>query len=85
MKNRNIKFETLQIHAGHQPDKETYSRAVPLYQTSSYVFRDARHAADLFSLSEQGNIYTRMNNPTTEVFEKRVAALEGGKAALAVA
>jgi len=81
---RTIKFETLQVHAGHQPDKETLSRAVPLYQTSSYVFRDARHAADLFDLAEWGNIYTRINNPTTEVFEKRVAALEGGVASLAV-
>lgn len=84
MKIKNIKFETLQIHAGHHPDKETLSRAVPLYQTSSYVFRNAKHAADLFSLSESGNIYTRINNPTTEVFEKRVAALEGGAASLAV-
>ncbi|NLV19091.1 MAG: aminotransferase class I/II-fold pyridoxal phosphate-dependent enzyme [Bacteroidetes bacterium] len=80
-----MKFETLQIHAGHRPDSETYSRAVPVYQTTSYVFRDARHAAGLFNLSEQGNIYTRIQNPTTDIFEKRVAALEGGKAALAVA
>lgn len=79
-----IKFETLQIHAGHNPDRETLSRAVPLYQTSSYVFKNAGHAADLFDLKEFGNIYTRINNPTTEVFEKRVAALEGGVAALAV-
>ncbi len=84
MKNHKINFETLQIHAGHQPDKETLSRAVPLYQTSSYVFRSAKHAADLFNLSEPGNIYTRIMNPTTDVFEKRVAALEGGAAALAV-
>lgn len=84
MAHRTIKFETLQVHAGHQPDKETLSRAVPLYQTSSYVFRDAKHAADLFDLAEWGNIYTRINNPTTEVFEKRVAALEGGVASLAV-
>jgi O-acetylhomoserine/O-acetylserine sulfhydrylase len=84
MSHRKIKFETLQVHAGHQPDKETLSRAVPLYQTSSYVFRDAKHAADLFDLAEWGNIYTRINNPTTEVFEKRVAALEGGVASLAV-
>jgi O-acetylhomoserine (thiol)-lyase len=80
-----IKFETLQVHAGHHPDKETLSRAVPLYQTSSYIFRNAKHAADLFDLAEWGNIYTRINNPTTEVFEKRVAALEGGVASLAVA
>jgi O-acetylhomoserine/O-acetylserine sulfhydrylase len=79
-----IKFETLQVHAGHQPDRETLSRAVPLYQTSSYIFRDAKHAADLFDLAEGGNIYTRINNPTTEVFEKRVSALEGGIASLAV-
>jgi O-acetylhomoserine (thiol)-lyase len=84
MKERKIKFETLQIHAGHHPDKETLSRAVPLYQTSSYIFKNSKHAADLFNLSEPGNIYTRINNPTTEVFEKRVAALEGGVAALAV-
>jgi O-acetylhomoserine/O-acetylserine sulfhydrylase len=81
---RKSNFETLQVHAGHQPDKETLSRAVPLYQTSSYVFKNAKHAADLFSLAEAGNIYTRINNPTTDVLEKRVAALEGGVAALAV-
>ncbi len=80
----NLKFETLQVHAGHTPDSDTLSRAVPLYQTSSYVFRDAGHAARLFDLAEEGNIYTRINNPTTEVFEKRVAALEGGVASLAV-
>jgi O-acetylhomoserine/O-acetylserine sulfhydrylase len=84
MTNNKIKFETLQVHAGHIPDKETSSRAVPLYQTSSYVFRDASHAADLFDLKEFGNIYTRIMNPTTDVFEKRVAALEGGVGALAV-
>jgi O-acetylhomoserine/O-acetylserine sulfhydrylase len=84
MDTRKIKFETLQVHAGHKPDKETLSRAVPLYQTSSYIFKNAKHAADLFSLSEPGNIYTRIMNPTTDVFEKRVAALEGGTAALAV-
>jgi O-acetylhomoserine/O-acetylserine sulfhydrylase len=78
------KFETLQVHAGHEPDHETLSRAVPLYQTSSYVFKSAKHAANLFNLSEPGNIYTRIMNPTTDVFEKRVAALEGGAAALAV-
>jgi O-acetylhomoserine/O-acetylserine sulfhydrylase len=85
MSNRKIKFETLQVHAGHHPDKETLSRAVPLYQTSSYIFKDAKHAADLFDLAEWGNIYTRIMNPTTDVFEKRVAALEGGVASLAVA
>lgn len=85
MATRKNKFETLQVHAGQQVDQDTHSRAVPLYQTSSYTFRDAKHAADLFSLSEFGNIYTRIMNPTTDVLEKRVAALEGGVAALAVA
>jgi O-acetylhomoserine/O-acetylserine sulfhydrylase len=85
MTKNKIKFETLQVHAGHIPDKETLSRAVPLYQTSSYVFKSAAHAADLFDLKEFGNIYTRIMNPTTDVFEKRVSALEGGVAALAVA
>lgn len=84
MSTNSIKYETLQVHAGHTPDSSTLSRAVPVYQTSSYLFRDARHAADLFELNEPGNIYTRINNPTTDVFEKRVAALEGGAAALAV-
>jgi O-acetylhomoserine (thiol)-lyase len=84
MKTRKINFETLQVHAGHQPDNDTLSRAVPLYQTSSYVFKNAKHAADLFDLAEAGNIYTRIMNPTTDVFEKRVAALEGGVASLAV-
>lgn len=84
MKTRKVQFETLQVHAGHQPDNDTLSRAVPLYQTSSYVFKSAKHAADLFDLAEFGNIYTRIMNPTTDVFEKRVAALEGGVASLAV-
>lgn len=84
MKARKVQFETLQVHAGHQPDNDTLSRAVPLYQTSSYVFKNAKHAADLFDLAEFGNIYTRIMNPTTDVFEKRVAALEGGVASLAV-
>jgi O-acetylhomoserine/O-acetylserine sulfhydrylase len=84
MTQNKIKFETLQVHAGHIPDRDTSSRAVPLYQTTSYVFKSAAHAADLFALKEPGNIYTRMMNPTTDVFEKRVAALEGGVAALAV-
>ncbi len=78
------KFETLQLHAGHTPDSDTLSRAVPIYQTSSYLFRDSEHAANLFSLKEPGNIYTRIQNPTTDVFEKRMAALEGGTGALAV-
>ncbi|MBK9392279.1 MAG: aminotransferase class I/II-fold pyridoxal phosphate-dependent enzyme [Bacteroidetes bacterium] len=84
MGTRKNKFETLQVHAGHTPDNDTNSRAVPLYQTSSYVFKNAKHAADLFDLAEFGNIYTRIMNPTTDVFEKRVAALEGGVASLAV-
>lgn len=78
------KFETLQVHAGHTPDQDTLSRAVPLYQTTSYVFKNSEHAANLFGLKEFGNIYTRLMNPTTDVFEKRIAALEGGVAALAV-
>ena len=76
-------FETLQLHAGQSPDPATNSRAVPIYQTSSYVFNDAEHGANLFGLKEFGNIYTRLMNPTTDVFEKRIAALEGGVAALA--
>ncbi|NTW25080.1 MAG: O-acetylhomoserine aminocarboxypropyltransferase/cysteine synthase [Lentimicrobium sp.] len=80
-----LKFETLQVHAGYEPEATTLSRAVPLYQTTSYVFRDSKHGADLFALKEFGNIYTRLMNPTTDVFEKRVAALEGGVASLAVA
>ncbi|WP_019946280.1 O-acetylhomoserine aminocarboxypropyltransferase/cysteine synthase family protein [Hymenobacter aerophilus] len=79
-----FQFETLQIHAGQQPDPVTGSRAVPLYQTTSYVFKNAEHGANLFALREFGNIYTRLMNPTTDVFEQRVAALEGGVAALAV-
>ncbi len=79
-----LKFETLQLHAGQQIDSDTNSRAVPIYQTSSYVFNDADHAANLFGLKQFGNIYTRIQNPTTDVFEKRIAALEGGAAALAV-
>ena len=81
----NLKFETLQVHAGHTPDRETNSRAVPVYQTSSYTFNNAEHAANLFGLKEFGNIYTRLMNPTTDVFEKRLAALHGGVAAVAVA
>ncbi len=80
---KNYRFETLQLHAGHDVD-ETQSRAVPIYQTSSYLFKDSEHAANLFGLKEFGNIYTRIMNPTTDVFEKRMAALEGGVAALAV-
>ncbi|GHB92132.1 O-acetylhomoserine aminocarboxypropyltransferase/cysteine synthase family protein [Cerasicoccus arenae] len=76
---------TLSLHAGHTPDSDTLSRAVPIYQTTSYVFRDTEHAANLFGLKELGNIYTRIMNPTTDVLEKRVAALEGGTAGLAYA
>ncbi len=79
------KFDTLQVHAGQVADLTTGSRAVPIYQTTSYVFRDVQHAADLFALKESGNIYTRIMNPTTDVFEQRVAALEGGVAGLATA
>ena len=78
-------LETLALHAGQQPDPATGSRAVPLYQTTSYVFKSTEHAANLFALKEFGNIYTRLMNPTTDVFEKRIAALEGGTGALAVA
>jgi O-acetylhomoserine/O-acetylserine sulfhydrylase len=79
------KFETLQLHAGQEADPTTGSRAVPLYQTTSYVFKNAEHGANLFALKEFGFIYTRLMNPTTDVFEKRIAALEGGVAALATA
>lgn len=85
MSERTLKFDTLQVHAGQKPDPTTGSRAVPIYQTSSYVFNDADHAANLFALKELGNIYTRIMNPTNDVFEQRIAALEGGVAALAVA
>lgn len=85
MSERNLKFETLQVHGGQEADPTTGSRAVPIYQTSSYVFRDVEHAANLFALKEPGNIYTRIMNPTTDVLEKRIALLEGGVGALAVA
>jgi len=80
----NFKFETLQLHAGQEVDPTTKSRAVPIYQTTSYVFDDTEHAGNLFGLRQFGNIYTRIMNPTTDVFEKRIAALEGGVASLAV-
>jgi len=80
---RNYRFETLQIHAGQEPAPGTRSRAVPIYQTTSYTFDSADHGARLFALQEFGNIYTRIMNPTTDVFEKRIAALEGGVAAVA--
>ena len=78
-------FETLQIHAGQSADPTTGARALPLYQTTAYKFRDTKHAADLFSLAELGNIYTRIMNPTQDAVEQRIAALEGGVAALLVA
>lgn len=80
-----LRFETLQLHAGQEIDPTTQSRAVPIYQTTSYAFKSSEHGANLFALKEFGNIYTRIMNPTTDVFEKRIAALEGGVAALAVA
>ena len=82
---KQLRFETMQVHAGQEPDPVTKSRVVPIYQTTSFVFDSAEHAANLFGLREFGNIYTRLMNPTTDVFEKRVAALEGGVAGLAMA
>lgn len=82
---RKFKFDTLQVHAGQEPDPATGSAAVPIYQTASYVFKDTDQAASFFALKESGNIYTRIMNPTTNVFEKRLAALEGGVGALATA
>src|SRR5512140_1783458 len=76
-------LNTLALHAGQVPDPATGARAVPIYQTSSFVFKDSDHAANLFALKEFGNIYTRIMNPTTDVFEQRLAALEGGTGALA--
>ncbi|WP_164122177.1 MULTISPECIES: O-acetylhomoserine aminocarboxypropyltransferase/cysteine synthase family protein [Sphingobacterium] len=83
--NKSLNFETLQVHAGQEVDPTTGSRALPIYQTSSFVFENAEHGANLFALKQFGNIYTRIMNPTTDVFEKRIAALEGGVAAVAVA
>jgi O-acetylhomoserine (thiol)-lyase len=85
MADREFGFETLCLHAGQIPDAQTGSRAVPLYQTTSYVFDDTNHAASLFNLQTFGNVYTRLSNPTTAVFEERVAAIEGGRAAVATA
>ena len=86
MSDRKLHFETLQLHVGQeQPDPATDSRAVPIYQTTSYVFPDSQNAADRFALKAGGNIYGRLTNSTEDVFEKRIAALEGGVAALAVA
>ncbi|MCX6917217.1 MAG: PLP-dependent transferase, partial [Verrucomicrobia bacterium] len=80
----NLHLHTLSLHAGQKPDPTTGARAVPIYQTTSYVFKSSEHAANLFALKEFGNIYTRMMNPTTDVLEQRVAAIEGGTGALAV-
>ncbi len=85
MTTKNYRYETLQLHAGQTVDETTLSRAVPLYQTTSYVFKNSEHGANLFGLKEFGNIYTRLMNPTTDVFEQRLAALEGGVAAVATA
>ncbi|MDF2547271.1 MAG: O-acetylhomoserine aminocarboxypropyltransferase [Anaerosolibacter sp.] len=85
MTERKLKFDTLQVHGGQKPDPTTGSRAVPIYQTTSYVFNNTEHAANLFALKEFGNIYTRIMNPTNDVFEQRIAALEGGVGALATA
>ena len=81
----NWSFETKQIHAGQTPDRDTHARALPIYQTTSYTFDSTDHAAALFGLAEPGNIYTRLMNPTTDVVEQRIAALEGGVAALFLA
>ena len=85
MADRRYGFETLSLHAGQIPDAATGARAVPLYQTTSFVFDSAEHAASLFNLQTFGNVYTRLSNPTTAVFEERMAALENGRAALATA
>lgn len=85
MSQRNFHFETLQVHAGQTPDGDTLSRAVPIYQTTSYVFKNSEHGANLFALKEFGNIYTRLTNPTTDVLEQRIAALEGGLAGVVLA
>ena len=80
---KDYRLETLALHAGQEVDSDTLSRAVPIYQTTSYVFKDTDHAGNLFALKEFGNIYTRLMNPTTDVFEKRIAAMEGGVGGLA--
>lgn len=85
MSKKELEFDTLQVHGGQRPDPTTKSRAVPIYQTSSYAFDSVEHGANLFALKEAGNIYTRIMNPTTDVFEQRIALLEGGVGALAVA
>ena len=83
MSTKPLHFDTLQIHAGYDPEATTHASQVPIYQTTSFVFDSSEHAANLFGLKEFGNIYTRIMNPTTDVFEKRIAALEGGVAAVA--
>lgn len=85
MSKQNYRFETLQVHAGQRPDPTTGACALPIYQTSSYVFDSAAQGAARFALKEEGHIYTRLSNPTTEVFERRMAALEGGTDAVAAA
>src|SRR5208282_6287365 len=85
MSNQSQHLSTLALHAGQVPDPVTGARAVPIYQTTSYVFKSTEHAANLFALKEFGNIYTRLMNPTTDVFEKRIAAIEGGTGAIATA
>src|SRR5512142_1564265 len=85
MAEKTLGFDTLALHAGQTPDPATGSRAVPIYQTTSYQFKSTEHAANLFGLKEFGNIYTRLMNPTTDVLEKRIALLDGGAGALAVA
>ncbi|RPJ52332.1 MAG: O-acetylhomoserine aminocarboxypropyltransferase/cysteine synthase, partial [Methanobacteriota archaeon] len=85
MNHKKHRLGTLAVHAGQDPDPATGARAVPIYQTTSYVFKDTEHAANLFALKEPGNIYTRMMNPTNDVFERRMAAIEGGTAAVSVA
>lgn len=84
-KEHQFQFETLQIHAGQEPDPTTGARAVPIYQTTSFVFKNAEEAADFFQLRKPGNVYGRIMNPTQDVFEQRIAQLEGGTAALATA
>ena len=84
MSDKHYHLETLAIHAGQVPDPATLSRAVPVYRTTAYAFKSSQHGADLFALKESGNIYARLMNPTEDVLEKRLAALEGGKAALAL-
>src|SRR6516162_7082294 len=85
MSNPSPGLSTLALHAGQAPDPTTGARAVPIYQTTSFVFKDSEHAANLFALKEFGNIYTRIMNPTTDVFEQRIAAIEGGSGSLALA